>query len=547
MSYLVIARKWRPKNFQEIIGQEHITRVLQNAIKLKRVSHAYLFSGPRGIGKTTTARVFAKALNCFEGPTPEPCLNCLHCLEISKGISLDVLEIDGASNRGIDEVRDLRENAKLKSIKARFKIYIIDEVHMLTEPAFNALLKILEEPPEHVKFIFATTQPHKVPLTILSRCQRFDFRPLSQNAIKAKLIQILESEKVNYSEDAILAIAKAAEGSLRDAESLLDQFICFSSGSHLNLDLVNKFLGTIETEVLVELITELINCHERSALLILDKLVSEGKEVTQILENLIQYFRLLILMKVLESQELSNYISLDLSAKLSEVRSQVSKEELLFIMEILAEIDDKSRYAVSPRILLEIGFLKICHRTEFQILNYERETIKQDKEKFLQNESQAKQLRDVSDSPDLKTEQRIEESLSQDKTEDANLIQKVKDVWPGIIRELEQKKMSLAFYLSKAKINSLKDDVLSLSLDMDSNFQSEFLEQRENKILLESLICEKLNRNIRIKCEKGATAPSLEKNKVQELLQNPKLKKISHLLNAKVLKIMPENEDRPSQ
>ena len=227
MAYEVLARKWRPQQFDDVVGQEHVTQTLKNAITSERVAHAYLFVGPRGVGKTSTARIFAKALNCEKGPTATPCDKCDSCREITAGNSLDVLEIDAASNTGVDNVRDLRENVRYAPARGPFKIYIIDEVHMLSVAAFNALLKTLEEPPAHVKFIFATTEPQKVPATILSRCQRFDLRRISMSDIVERLSEIAEAEKIEIDEDALLAIARGAEGGLRDAESALDQFIAF--------------------------------------------------------------------------------------------------------------------------------------------------------------------------------------------------------------------------------------------------------------------------------------------------------------------------------
>jgi DNA polymerase-3 subunit gamma/tau len=249
MSYTVFALKWRPKNFDEIIGQNHIVATLKNAILKNRLAHAYLFAGPRGVGKTSTARILAKALNCKVGPTAQPCLKCPSCNEIATGRSLDCIEIDGASNRGIDEIRVLRENVKFSPVGGKFKIYIIDEVHMLTQEAFNALLKTLEEPPEFVKFIFATTAPHKVIPTILSRCQRFDFRRIPALEISAQLERIASSEKVAVEEEVLFAIAKSSDGSLRDAESVLDQLISFSK-EKISLKDVVSVLGLVEQESL---------------------------------------------------------------------------------------------------------------------------------------------------------------------------------------------------------------------------------------------------------------------------------------------------------
>ena len=258
MSYIVLARKWRPQNFDEVVGQPHITTTLKNAISLGRVAHAYLFTGPRGIGKTSTARILAKALNCTQGPTIHPCDRCDSCKEIMVSNSLDVLEIDGASNRGIDEIRNLRENVRFAPAKGRFKVYIIDEVHMLTQEAFNALLKTLEEPPHHVKFIFATTRPHKIPPTILSRCQRFDFKRIPVNDLLAKLKNIAEVEKLKVSKEALFYIARVSEGSMRDAESILDQLASFCD-STIEVNDVVSVLGKVDQDVLFELAQALID------------------------------------------------------------------------------------------------------------------------------------------------------------------------------------------------------------------------------------------------------------------------------------------------
>ncbi len=245
MSYQVLARKWRPQNFDEVVGQEHITRTLKNALELGRVAHAFLFSGPRGVGKTSVARILAKALNCSNGPTPTPCNQCQSCLEITQGHSLDVLEIDGASNRGIDEVRELRENIKYLPARGGYKVFIIDEVHMLTKEAFNALLKTLEEPPAHAIFVMATTESHKVPVTILSRCQRYDFKRLSTAAIQAHLAQMANREGWQLSPEGLQLIAQEAEGGMRDAQGLLDQVITFG-GPEVSPPEIARILGVTD-------------------------------------------------------------------------------------------------------------------------------------------------------------------------------------------------------------------------------------------------------------------------------------------------------------
>ena len=251
MAYEVLARKWRPQVFQDVVGQEHVTQTLMNAIKADRLAHGYLFSGARGVGKTSVARILAKAINCVEGEPGIPCNKCHSCLEITSGSSVDVQEIDGASNRGIDEIRELRENIKYMPSSSRFRVYIIDEVHMLTLPAFNALLKTLEEPPPHVKFIFATTEPHKVPVTILSRCQKFDFKRISFGQIVQQLEKIAAEEKISISKSGLALLARAAEGSMRDAESLLDQVVSFT-GPKVEDQHITEILGLIDRTLVLE-------------------------------------------------------------------------------------------------------------------------------------------------------------------------------------------------------------------------------------------------------------------------------------------------------
>ncbi|OQX83089.1 MAG: hypothetical protein B6D53_03180 [Candidatus Omnitrophica bacterium 4484_49] len=539
MSYLVIARKWRPQRFEDIVGQEHITTVLENAIKLDRISHAYLFTGPRGVGKTTTARVFSKALNCIQGPTPIPCLECNNCVEIAKGSSLDVLEIDGASNRGIEQVRDLRENAKLKPVNSRFKIYIIDEVHMLTEPAFNALLKTLEEPPEHVKFIFATTQPNKIPLTILSRCQRFDFRPLSIKLIKQKLIQILEEEGITYEEDAITKIALAADGSLRDAESILDQVICLARDGRIDSKIVEGLLRSIEKEVIRELTQALINGDERESLKILDRLISEGKDIIQIAEAIILYFRHLLLVKILHKEELKNILPVAEIEILEHQAKQISKEEILFIMEIIMEVISRLRYSFFPRVLLEVGFIKICNRARYQLITHVEENCAEKRTKYTpDNKDDIDGEKHNRENPDIREERTPfrKDNLS---------LEEVRKVWPEIIEILKEKKMSLASCLMNSEVDKLENNLLTVRINSQSSFPTEFLKERENKMLVEELLNQKLNVRLAVTCIKGNNDRG-EMSKKREIFKNPKLKKISTILNAKILKVVEEDESRDS-
>ncbi|HEV3205239.1 MAG TPA: DNA polymerase III subunit gamma/tau, partial [Gemmataceae bacterium] len=292
--YTVMARRYRPQQFKDVIGQEPVTRALINALESNRVAHAYLFTGARGVGKTSTARILAKALNCQQGPTATPCDQCDICQSIATGEDVDVLEIDGASNRGIDEVREIRQNVHYRPSRSRYKIYIIDEVHMLTPPAFNALLKTLEEPPPHVKFIFATTDVNKIPVTILSRCQRFDFPGISNAQIAEQLSQVVAAEGMQADEEALELIARRAGGSMRDAQSLLDQLLAFSAdpqNKKLTIDQVHRLLGMANDDRVLALATPVIERNPQKALEVFAEALAEGSQLGDLLDQLIDYWR----------------------------------------------------------------------------------------------------------------------------------------------------------------------------------------------------------------------------------------------------------------
>ncbi|MDZ7261147.1 MAG: DNA polymerase III subunit gamma/tau, partial [candidate division KSB1 bacterium] len=296
MSYLVLARKWRPLKFDEVVGQKHVIVTLENAIKSNRLANAYLFSGPRGVGKTTVARILAKAINCEQGPTVTPCNKCASCNEITESRSLDVFEIDGASNRGIDEVRNLRENLRYAPHKGKHKIYIIDEVHMLTTEAFNALLKTLEEPPPNVLFIFATTEPHKVPATILSRCQRFSFKRIPLSEIIQQLKTICQAEHIEIDEESLHLIAKKADGSMRDGQSILDQAVSFC-GAKIQVQQVAELLGVIEQELFFELSDLIKRKDVKGGLALAERIFYEGYDVNEFLIGAAEHFRNLLVIK----------------------------------------------------------------------------------------------------------------------------------------------------------------------------------------------------------------------------------------------------------
>ena len=296
MAYIALYRRWRPQEFDNLIGQDHISKTLANAIKSDKIAHAYLFSGPRGTGKTSMAKILAKALNCSEGPTPIPCNKCDSCLKINEGSSMDVFEIDAASNRGIDEIRDLRESVKFAPVDGKYKIYIIDEVHMLTTEAFNALLKTLEEPPSHVVFILATTESHKIPATIHSRCQRYDFRKITVNEIFTRLQHVSEKMNIEIDNEALITIANHADGGMRDALSILDQ--CSTFAEKIKVDDVRNILGLIGREWIWSLVDSIAEKNTKESLHLVDDILSKGKDIKQILIELAQYFREIMIYQV---------------------------------------------------------------------------------------------------------------------------------------------------------------------------------------------------------------------------------------------------------
>ena len=358
MGYQVTARRWRPQAFDDIVEQQHVTRTLKNAIQLGRVAHAYLFSGTRGVGKTTMARLLAKALNCEQGPTVQPCNSCQSCREIVQGSYLDIIEIDGASNRGIDEIRDLREQLRYLPSGGRYKIYIIDEVHMLTKEAFNALLKTLEEPPPHVVFVFATTELEKIPLTIVSRCQCFEFKRVSLAGISGQLAAITESEGISISPGSLAHIAHAAEGSMRDGQSLLDQVIAFC-GTEVKDDEVRQILGQVGIEPLAACLDALFKQDAERALRTVNELQMEGYETSGIMKALLEGLRHLIVLKTVAQPESLIPLSESDFTVLRQVADTVTTEEIYGHFHTLSAAEGSLRHAGSPMLVLEMALVRM--------------------------------------------------------------------------------------------------------------------------------------------------------------------------------------------
>lgn len=357
--YQVVARRYRPQRFDELIGQEHIAQALTNAILNNRIGHAYLFTGARGVGKTSSARIFAKSLNCVEGPTATPCNRCEICQGITQGEDLDVIEIDGASNRGIDQIRTLIQNVNVRPVRSRFKIFIIDEVHMLTNEAFNALLKTLEEPPEHVKFIFCTTEVNKIPITILSRCQRFDFAGIGTIDIANRLQKIVTDEGLTAEPDAIRLLARRANGSMRDGQSLLEQLLAFTSGN-ITLQNVHQLLGTANDEVLIEILRNITRNEPAGILRTLDLMIQQGADPGQFLEQLFGCLRDLMALLAGCGSESFLFLPIDIEEEAREMAQKMGLDLILAAMQIVDHTLTRMKISTQGRLLAEMAFVRIC-------------------------------------------------------------------------------------------------------------------------------------------------------------------------------------------
>jgi DNA polymerase-3 subunit gamma/tau len=469
MPYTVFALKWRPKNFDEVIGQSHIITTLKSALEKNRLAHAYLFAGPRGVGKTSTARILAKALNCKEGPTINPCQKCASCLEITQGRAFDVIEIDGASNRGIDEIRTLRESIKFSPTSGKFKIYIIDEVHMLTTEAFNALLKTLEEPPAFVKFIFATTQPNKVIPTVLSRCQRFDFRRIPNLEIIAQLEKIVKSENMHVDKEVLFSVAKASDGALRDAESILDQLASFSKDK-VSLEDVISVLGVVEEDLLFEITAKIIQKDALGALVLLNKIIDEGKDLSVFLSNLIEHFRNLMVAKITQAD--AKLIDLPQAAceRLLEQSKLLSLEEIFAVFNILVNTQEMSKRLESQRIPLEIALARLA--TDKKSVNFVAPPVPQVKP--------VPQPAPIAEPVNLVS------------------IDDIKKIWRNIIDTLSRVKISVATYLNEGEPLKIEKNILTVGFPRNYSLHKESLERKENKAIIEKALSEALNTSVRL-------------------------------------------------
>lgn len=476
MSYIVLARKWRPTVFENVIGQGHVTTTLKNAIASKKIAHAYLFSGPRGVGKTTIARILAKALNCAKGPTPSPCNECQSCKEITGNISVDVIEIDGASNTSVDNVREIRENIKYLPSHGKYRVYIIDEVHMLSNQAFNALLKTLEEPPAHAIFIFATTESHKIPATILSRCQRFDFKRISLKEIQNHLKVVAEAEGISLTEKSIYLIAREVDGSMRDAHSLLDQVMAFSGNDIKETDVADA-LGLMDRALLFQLSEAVIDKNGQECLKLVEKVYNFGYDLKKFCQDFLEHIRDMIIAKTVE--EPRGVLDLPDSEieDLKRLANKVGLLDLHLVFTLLSKgYEDISR-SPSPRYALEMALLKIAHLENLQSIN----TILESLEKQGSYKSEArpvpagsKQESQMSGAGSLK---------KQGLSEKSEILDSTGEQWSSLLNFIKKEKPPLASHLEIANLVSMDGGVISISVKNGPYFA--YLS--ENKKIMEQL------------------------------------------------------------
>lgn len=491
MSYTALYRKFRPGCFEEVKGQEHIVTTLQNQIKANRIGHAYLFCGTRGTGKTTIAKIFAKAVNCEHPAGGSPCGECDACRAIAAGASMNVIEIDAASNNGVDNIREIVDEVSYSPAEGKYKVYIIDEVHMLSIGAFNALLKTLEEPPSYVIFILATTEVHKIPITILSRCQRYDFRRITIDTIAARLQELMVAEQIQVEEKALRYVAKAADGSMRDALSLLDQCIAFHFGQELTYDKVLDVLGAVDTEVFGRLLRHVLKRDVAGCIGLLEEIVMQGRELTQFVADFTWYLRNLLLMRSSDDIEDVIDVSSDNLARLKEEAGMIETDAIMRYIRIFSELSGQVKYAAQKRILIEIALIKLCRpdmEKDFDSIVERVRAVEEKIENGIAVMPAGSQVANPENGTAVlapKERPRLPKAIPED-------VQAVVDRWTAIVG---QTSMPMKQYLKDAGLSLGGDNKLMIVVE-DGLASDYFLKQEGHKELLVQMLSEAVGKEI---------------------------------------------------
>ncbi len=506
MSYTALYRKWRPDNFEDVKGQDHIVTTLKNQIKSDRIGHAYLFCGTRGTGKTSIAKIFAKAVNCEHPNDGSPCGECASCKAIATGASMNVIEIDAASNNGVDNIREIRDEVSYSPAEGKYKVYIIDEVHMLSIGAFNALLKTLEEPPSYVIFILATTEVHKIPITIMSRCQRYDFKRISIDTIADRLRPLLIEEHVQVEEKALRFIAKMGDGSMRDAISLLDQCIAFHFGEELTYDKALEVLGAVDTAVFSRLLRLIIQKDMITAIHLLEEIIMQGRELTQFVVDFTWYLRNLLLVKTSDDVEDVLDVSSEHLERLREEAQMIEQETLMRYIRIFSELSSQIRYASQKRVLTEMALIKLCKpsmETDTESLLDRIRDLEERMEKGMVSAAVSMPTNIVANSANSQVvapKPELPKAIPED-------IKQVVSMWPGIVGEMPGMYKS---YLKTAKL-TMKDDNKLLIVVGDKNV-SMMLNREEHRIKIMETIAGRIGKQVDIEIRGLETNQSFEQS-----------------------------------